>query len=117
MKNMYLEEIKKQDSLGLSPVDNTKVYETPMAFMSESALEGDKKKGLRIGKVILGRRIDRDYVEQMLKNGKTELINGFISKKKRPFDAYLLLDNKGKISFEFPPRKKKGMKKKYKKEA
>ena len=82
-----------------------------MAFMSESAITGDKKKGLRIGKVILGRHIDRDYVEQLLKDGKTELINGFISKKKRPFDAYLLLDSKGKLTFEFPPRKKRTRKK------
>jgi len=44
-------------------------------------------------------------------DGKTELINGFISKKKRPFDAYLLLDEKGKLGFEFPPRKKRARKK------
>jgi DNA topoisomerase-3 len=110
-ESLDLDAIKKQEPLGLSPIDNTPVYETPMAFMSESALEGDKKKGLRIGKVILGRRIDPDYVEQMLKKGKTELINGFISKKKRPFDAYLLLDAKGKLTFEFPPRKKRTRKK------
>ncbi len=102
------EEIKKTQPLGVSPVDNTNVYETPAAFLSESALDGDKDKGLRISKIILGRRIDPDYVEQLLRDGKTELINGFISKKKRPFDAYLKLDNKGKLSFEFPPRKKKG---------
>ena len=109
--DLDLAEIKKQDPLGVSPVDNTSVYETPMAFMSESAIEGDKKKGLRIGKVILGRRIDPDYIEQLLKDGKTELINDFISKKKRPFDAYLLLDDKGKLGFEFPPRKKRARKK------
>jgi DNA topoisomerase-3 len=109
--DLDLAEIQKQEPLGVSPVDNTRVYETPMAFMSESAIEGDKKKGLRIGKVILGRRIDPDYIEQLLTNGKTELINGFISKKKRPFDAYLLLDDKGKLGFEFPPRKKRTRKK------
>ncbi len=109
--SLDLDEIRKQDPLGVSPIDNTPVYEAPMAFMSDSALEGDKKKGLRIGKIILGRHIDRDYVEQLLKDGKTELINGFISKKKRPFDAYLLLDDKGKLTFEFPPRKKRTRKK------
>ena len=109
--DLDLEEITKQEPLGLSPVDNTRVYETPMAFMSESAIKGDSKKGLRIGKIILGRRIDRDYIEQLLKDGKTELINGFISKKKRPFDAYLLLDDKGKLGFEFPPRKSRARKK------
>lgn len=102
------DEIKQQEPLGQSPIDQTKVYETPAAFMSESALDGDREKGLRISKVILGRRIDPDHIEQLLKRGKTDLINGFISKKKRPFDAYLVLDDKGKLGFEFPPRKRKG---------
>jgi len=106
-----LEEITKQEPLGISPIDKTNVYETPMAFMSESALSGDRDKGLRIGKIILGRHIDPDYISQLLSKGRTELINGFISKKKRPFDAYLLLDDKGKLTFEFPPRKKRARKK------
>lgn len=106
------DEIKKTEPLGLSPVDQTPIYDTPSAFMSESALDGDKKKGLRISKIILGRRIDQDHVVQLLENGKTELITGFISKRKKPFDAYLLMDNKGKITFEFPPRKRKSKAKK-----
>jgi DNA topoisomerase-3 len=111
-EELDLDEIKKQEPLGISPVDQTRVFETPAAFLSESALDGDKEKGLRISKMILSRRIDPDHIRQMLTDGKTELITGFISKKKRPFDAYLLLDNKGKLGFEFPPRKKRGGKKK-----
>ncbi|MBM9511323.1 DNA topoisomerase III [Desulfogranum marinum] len=106
-EDLDLAEITAQEPLGISPVDQTRVFETPVGFLSESALEGDKKKGLRISKMILGRRLDADHIKQLLTNGKTELITGFISKKKRPFDAFLLLDNKGKISFEFPPRKKR----------
>ena len=52
------------------------------------------------------------HIRQLLASGRTELITGFISKKKKPFDAYLLLDAKGKLSFEFPPRAKKGPAKK-----
>ncbi len=100
-----MEGIKKGEVLGLSPIDQTPVYETPSAFMSESALEGDRDKGLRISKIILGRRIDPDHIRQLLDKGKTELITGFMSKKRRPFDAYLTLDSKGKLGFEFPPRK------------
>ena len=99
------EGIRQSQPLGLSPIDQTPVFETPAAFMSESALNGDKEKGLRISKVILGRRIDQDFIVQLLAKGKTELITGFVSKKKKPFDAYLLLDEKGKLSFDFPPRK------------
>ncbi len=99
--------IKEQEPLGISPVDNTRVFETPVGYLSESALEGDREKGLRISKMILQRQLDREHIVQLLENGKTELIKGFISKKKRPFDAFLLLNNKGKISFEFPPRGKR----------
>jgi DNA topoisomerase-3 len=103
-----LDEIRRQPPLGISPTDQTKVFETPAGFLSESALEGDQKKGLRISKMILGRRLDREHISQLLNSGRTELITGFISKKKKPFDAFLLLDGKGKLGFEFPPRKKKG---------
>ncbi len=105
-----LEEVKKQEPLGISPVDESKVYDTPAAFMSESAIKGDKGKGLRISKTILGRRIDPDHIVQLLEKGKTELISGFISKRKRPFDAFLVLNENGKLSFEFPPRKGKNSK-------
>ena len=102
-----VDEIKKSSPLGTSPVDQGPVYDTPSAYMSESALDGDKKKGLRISKMILGKRIETDHIVQLLQDGKTELIKGFISKRKKPFDAYLLLDAKGKITFEFPPRKRR----------
>lgn len=104
-EELDLEAITAQEPLGTSPVDQTPVYETPAGFMSLSALEGDRKKGLRISKMILSKPLEPRHVQQLLEQGKTELIKGFISKKKRPFDAFLLLDNKGKISFEFPPRK------------
>jgi DNA topoisomerase III len=101
------DKIKQSDPLGLSPIDRTPVFDAGTAFMSESALNGDQEKGLRISKVILGRRIEQDSIVQLLEKGKTGLISGFVSKKKKPFDAYLILDAKGKLSFEFPPRRKK----------
>ena len=103
--DLDIEAIKSGPSLGTSPMDQTQVYETPAGYMSASALDGDEKKGLKIGKIILSREITPDHIRQLLTQGKTELITGFISKKKRPFDAYLLLAKNGKISFEFPPRK------------
>ncbi len=108
IEDLDIEAIKSSEQLGLSPVDNTPVFETPAAYMSGSRLDGDKDKGLQIGKVILARAITCDHVRQLLNEGKTELIPNFISKKKRPFDAYLLMNKAGKISFEFPPRKRKG---------
>ncbi|MGW8195694.1 MAG: DNA topoisomerase, partial [Desulforhopalus sp.] len=105
--DLDIDAIKKSTPLGISPVDGTKVYSTPMAYMSESALAGDDKNGLKISKIILSKEISEDHIRQLLANGKTELIKGFISKKRRPFDAYLILVKSGTIRFEFPPRKTK----------
>ncbi len=110
--NLDIEEILKTEPLGSSPVDGTPVYATPTAWLSESALNGDKKKGLRIGRIILQKELDEKHIRQLLTDGKTELISGFISKRKKPFDAWLVLDKNGRMSFEFPPRKFRNSRKK-----
>ena len=102
-----LEAVKEGVVLGLSPIDQTKVFATPLAYMSESALDGDRKKGLKISRTILSKELNEQHVRQLLTAGRTELISGFISKKKKPFDAYLLLAEDGTLSFEFPPRKER----------
>ncbi len=103
--DLNIDDIKKSPSLGLSPIDKTPVFDTPSVYMSESALLGDEAKGLKISKLILSKPITPAHISQLLEKGKTELIKGFISKKKKPFDAFLLLGKNGKISFDFPPRK------------
>lgn len=105
--HLDIEAIKQTQPLGESPIDGTPVFETPAAYMSESALDGNDKEGLKISKIILAREIAPLHIRQLLSEGRTELITGFISKRKKPFDAYLLLAKNGKVSFEFPPRKTK----------
>lgn len=104
--DLDIDAIKQGPSLGMSPIDNTKVFATPMVYMSESALDGNEK-GLKISKIILSKEITEENIRQLLSQGRTELIEGFISKKRRPFDAYLILAKNGKVTFEFPPRKSK----------
>ncbi len=110
--DLDIDQVKKNGSLGLSPIDGTPVYETPTGFMSESAINGDEKKGLRISKIILSKTLTDKDIRTLLSDGRSPLIKSFISKKRKPFDAYLLLDDKGKISFEFPPRKPRRRRKK-----
>ncbi|HKP94447.1 MAG TPA: DNA topoisomerase III [Fibrobacteria bacterium] len=106
-------DLAKEEPVGISPVDNTKVYETLTGYISESALAGDAKKGLKINKMILGKTLDRDVIKRLLSLERTDLIKGFQSSKtRRFFDAYLKLSKEGKISFEFPPREFKGRGKK-----
>ena len=58
----------------------------------------------RMGKSLCQREIPREQVIQLLETGKTGLISKFISKKGRPFSAFLKLEN-DKVGFEFEERK------------
>jgi DNA topoisomerase III len=111
--NAELEQIdfSKQEPIGTSPIDDSPVYETLTAFISKSAIEKEKT-GLRVSKMILNAEISRENMQKMLQGEKTELIKNFQSARTRKnFDAFLKLE-KGKIAFEFPPRKKFARKKK-----
>ncbi|MFQ3577578.1 MAG: DNA topoisomerase III [Verrucomicrobiia bacterium] len=59
---------------------------------------------VRINKLILQRPIPADQAVKVLETGRTDLLPKFISKKGRPFSAYLKL-NGGKLEFEFEERK------------
>ena len=50
------------------------------------------------------RKISTDEAKSILLEGKSALLEDFISKKGRPFSAYLKLDGT-RVKFEFPPRK------------
>jgi DNA topoisomerase-3 len=58
---------------------------------------------LRMGKNICQRAIPPEQAVKIFTVGKTDLIQRFISKKGRPFSAYLKLEG-GKVVFEFEPR-------------
>lgn len=49
------------------------------------------------------KEITREQAVRLIEQGKTELIQGFTSKKGRPFDAFLVKDD-ARIRWEFPPR-------------
>ena len=50
-----------------------------------------------------GRDIPKEQAQKLLTTGKTDLLEGFISKRGRPSSAYLRLED-GKVGFEFPER-------------
>ncbi len=61
------------------------------------------KQTFRIGRLMCQKAITREMAQQLVGEGKTELIKSFISKKGRPFDAILKREGP-KFSWEFPPR-------------
>jgi len=58
----------------------------------------------RMGKTLCQREVPHEQVIKLIETGKTDLIPRFISKKGRPFSAFLKLEA-GKVGFEFEERK------------
>ena len=87
----------------------TKVYEAEKAWHLPEIVTKKDANGIRIGRMILQRPIEREEVLQLLTEGKTKLLKGFVSNRtKRKFDAMLTFEaDSGKIGFEFEPRAKK----------
>lgn len=96
-----------QESLGLCPACKGKVYENSMSYVCEKSVGPEKSCTFRSGKIILQRPIERAQMTKLLETGKTELLHKFISKKGRPFSAYLVVGTENKVGFEFEPREKK----------
>jgi len=91
-----------KEPLGVCPKCGAHVFENGMNYICEKAA---RKEGcdFRTGKVILQRAIEPAQIQKLLTSGKTDLLDKFISKKGRPFKAYLVY-KEGRVGFEFEPR-------------
>ncbi|CAI8259899.1 MAG: DNA topoisomerase 3 [Opitutia bacterium UBA7350] len=92
------------------------LHVTEKAYHLPALKTKDAPEGFRLGKMILQKELQVEEIEPLFTKGKTDLLDGFISRRtKRPFKAHLTLDyENGEIGFEFAPRipKKKAIKKK-----
>lgn len=96
-----------QASLGKCPKCNNSVFEHKMFYVCEKSVGTTRTCDFKTGKIILTRPIEPEQVTKLLQTGKTDLLTKFISKKGRPFSAYLVIGPEGKIGFEFEPKKTK----------
>ncbi|MGB9750227.1 MAG: DNA topoisomerase 3 [Caldisericia bacterium] len=64
----------------------------------------EKKCNFYLPKKLLGRKIEKEEVFELINNGKTKLLYNFISKNKKRFSAYLELKD-GKVVLTFPEDK------------
>lgn len=96
-----------QVSLGKCPKCGNSVFEHGMFYICEKSVGSARSCDFKTGKIILNRPIEREQVTKLLQTGKTDLLTKFISKKGRPFSAYLVADASGKIAFEFEQKKPK----------
>jgi len=100
-----------KEPVGTCPKCGGAVYENGMSYVCEKSVGPDRSCTFRSGAVILQQAVERAQMAKLLETGKTDLLPRFISKKGRPFKAFLVLDKEGKVGFEFEPRANKGAKK------
>ena len=96
-----------EQTLGACPKCGSAVYSHGVAYLCEKSVGPERKCDFRTGKIILQRPIEAEQVQKLLTTGKTDLLHRFISKKGRPFSAFLTRGENGKVSFEFAPREPK----------
>jgi DNA topoisomerase III len=96
-----------QVSLGACPKCGARVFEHGVAYVCEKAVGPSRSCDFRSGKMILQLPVERAQMAKLLATGKTDLLQRFISKKGRPFKAYLVKNPEGRVGFEFEPRKPK----------
>ena len=95
-----------QEALGKCPSCGANVFENGMSYVCEKSVGPGRDCKFRSGKIILQQTIDRAQMQKLLSTGKTDLLPRFISKKNRPFQAFLVIKDK-KTAFEFQERPKK----------
>lgn len=102
------DEFMQTPVIGKCPKCGAPVHETADAYVCETAFKDQAKCPMRIGKTILQRDISVDEVKALLEEGKTPLLDGFVSKRTgRAFKAFLVYDEKKGTIFKFEERKPK----------
>jgi len=114
------EEIKKlTPEQILCDYKNEPIYETETSYalLKNGETKFDKK--VRLPKTLCQIEISREQALKFFNEGRTDVIENFISKKGKPFSATLIFQPEGRrsIQWQFPPRapKKKAAKKAAKK--
>jgi DNA topoisomerase-3 len=96
-----------QESLGACPKCGSRVFEHGVAYVCEKSVGAGRSCDFRSGKIILQQPVEPEQMRKLLATGRTDLLQRFISKKGRPFKAYLVKTPGGKIGFEFMARPEK----------
>jgi len=90
--------------VGKCPKCGGNVCDTEAGYLCENSQLEAKSCKFKIGKTILEQPIDAVQAAKILKDKKSDVMEKFISKSGKPFPALLVMDKKGKITFEFPTR-------------
>lgn len=93
-----------QESLGQCPLCQGRIFQSETDYLCENSQQEKRACKFKAGKVVLNQPVDEEQLKSLLTQGKTALLEGFISRHGRPFKAWLVLQDKGKVGFEFPEK-------------
>ena len=102
-----------QESLGPCPKCGAPVFEHGANYVCEKSqptlAQPVPSCDFKTGKIILQQPVEREQVVKLLANGKTDLLDKFVSMRtRRAFKAFLSWNkDEGKVTFEFEPRTSK----------
>jgi len=91
-----------QEPVGACPRCQSRVYELGMSYVCEKSVGAGRTCDFRSGKVILQQPVEREQMTKLLSEGRTALLDGFVSSRtRRRFKAFLVRQPDGKVGFEF----------------
>jgi len=97
-------DLSKARAVGESKLHHGELVEVDGAYYVRKPDE-DNRPVFKLSKTLCEHEITTDEVKELLEQGKSPLIEDFVSKRGNKFAAYLVLSpKKDKAEFEFPPR-------------
>lgn len=88
-------------NLGSCPICSAETKDFPKSYSCSRWKEGC---GFTIWKIVAKKKLSESQVKKLIAEKKTDLIKGFKSKTGKTFEAYLKMNQEGKVEFEFLPR-------------
>jgi DNA topoisomerase-3 len=93
-----------KEPVGKCPKCGGTVFDTEVGYLCEKSQAEKKRCTFKLSREILQQPVSREQAQKILATRKSDLMDKFISKAGKPFPAFLVMDPKGKVTFEFPPR-------------
>src|SRR4051812_9472872 len=94
------------ESFWTDPATGAELCEVGSNYVLREKENGEWKQTFRVPRLMCKKEVPREQAIHLIEKGKTDLIQGFISKKGRPFDAFLARAD-ARVRWEFPPREPK----------
>jgi DNA topoisomerase-3 len=97
-------DLSKAEVVGESKVHNGELVELDDVYYVRKP-DQHNRQVFKLAKKLCEREITSDEVKELLSEGRSHLIENFVSKRGNKFSAYLVLSpKKDRVKFEFPPR-------------